>query len=162
MRTGVKKKEERKNDDEIPQKTQHHTQSGMPPPVHLSEHINPARPHNRCCGNRNNCRKRGSSRLIAIYELNSYRCSRTVNFKFDINSFTMMQLKSSLCRNVNSSLRMMRRELSSEKKMYAGNGVLGIVREKFSLWERRVPLCPHHVADLTNKGNIVLLLILIV
>jgi hypothetical protein len=65
----------------------------------------------------------------------------------------MMQLRSSLRSSTSASLRMMRRELSAEKKVYAGNGVLGIVREKFSIWERRSPLCPHHVADLTKQGN---------
>lgn len=46
------------------------------------------------------------------------------------------------------------RELSSNnKKMYAGNGILGIVREDFSIWERRSPLCPHHVTELTKQGE---------
>jgi len=40
---------------------------------------------------------------------------------------------------------------------YKGNGVLGIVREEFSMWERRVPLCPHHVEELVLAGNKVLI-----
>lgn len=35
---------------------------------------------------------------------------------------------------------------------YDGNNVLGIVREDFSIWERRSPLCPHHVAELSKQG----------
>lgn len=48
--------------------------------------------------------------------------------------------------------RLLYRELSNKIKPYAGNGVLGIVREDFSIWERRSPLCPHHVTDLTKQG----------
>jgi hypothetical protein len=42
--------------------------------------------------------------------------------------------------------------VSGNKKIYAGNGILGIVREDFSIWERRSPLCPHHVTELTKQG----------
>jgi hypothetical protein len=37
---------------------------------------------------------------------------------------------------------------------YKGNGVLGVVKEDFSMWERRCPLCPHHVQELKNQGYI--------
>jgi hypothetical protein len=36
---------------------------------------------------------------------------------------------------------------------YKGNNVLGIVREGFSQWERRSPLCPHHVKQLVKQGK---------
>jgi hypothetical protein len=36
---------------------------------------------------------------------------------------------------------------------YQGNNVLGIVREGFSQWERRSPLCPHHVKQLVKQGK---------
>lgn len=39
-----------------------------------------------------------------------------------------------------------------DNSAYDGNNVLGIVREDFSIWERRSPLCPHHVAELSKKG----------
>lgn len=52
-----------------------------------------------------------------------------------------------------NSNRILCKELSSAK-MYAGNGILGIVREDFSIWERRSPLCPHHVTELTKQGKI--------
>jgi hypothetical protein len=35
---------------------------------------------------------------------------------------------------------------------YAGNGTLGIVREDKYAWERRVPLCPSQVQQLTDQG----------
>ena len=35
---------------------------------------------------------------------------------------------------------------------YEGNGVLGIVRESYNKWERRVPLTPDQVRDLITKG----------
>lgn len=46
---------------------------------------------------------------------------------------------------------------NTENFKYAGNGVVGIVREQFSMWERRSPLCPHHVTDLTKQGIKVLI-----
>eukprot|EP00297_Palpitomonas_bilix_P002124 CAMPEP_0113892702 /NCGR_PEP_ID=MMETSP0780_2-20120614/15591_1 /TAXON_ID=652834 /ORGANISM="Palpitomonas bilix" /LENGTH=1157 /DNA_ID=CAMNT_0000882725 /DNA_START=88 /DNA_END=3561 /DNA_ORIENTATION=+ /assembly_acc=CAM_ASM_000599 len=45
----------------------------------------------------------------------------------------------------------MLRTYSSGQKMY-GNGVIGIVREVYSIWERRVPLTPVHVRELVKKG----------
>lgn len=39
---------------------------------------------------------------------------------------------------------------------YQGNNVLGIVREVYSKWERRSPLCPHHVKTLVRQGTKVL------
>ncbi len=36
--------------------------------------------------------------------------------------------------------------------LYKGNGTIGIVREEFSMWERRSPLCPHHANDLVKQG----------
>jgi hypothetical protein len=39
-----------------------------------------------------------------------------------------------------------------DSSAYDGNNVLGIVREDFSIWERRSPLCPHHVAELSKQG----------
>jgi hypothetical protein len=35
---------------------------------------------------------------------------------------------------------------------YKGNGVIGVVKEDFSMWERRCPICPHHVQDLKSQG----------
>mmetsp|Transcript_68140 Transcript_68140/g.106517 ORF Transcript_68140/g.106517 Transcript_68140/m.106517 type:complete len:914 (-) Transcript_68140:26-2767(-) len=32
------------------------------------------------------------------------------------------------------------------------SSVLGIVRENYGIWERRVPLCPHHVETLVRSG----------
>ena len=63
-------------------------------------------------------------------------------------------MRSSLISNYfqrNNLIKVFLRNFSS-KKLYSGNGILGIVREDFSIWERRSPLCPHHVNQLTNQG----------
>ncbi|GMI40057.1 hypothetical protein TeGR_g12048 [Tetraparma gracilis] len=36
---------------------------------------------------------------------------------------------------------------------YPGNGVLGIMRESYNKWERRVPLTPNQVTDLLRSGG---------
>lgn len=35
--------------------------------------------------------------------------------------------------------------------------VLGIRREDINVWERRAPIAPHHVKELRDKGNIVII-----
>ena len=47
-------------------------------------------------------------------------------------------------------IRSLSRQFSAS--MYAGNGVIGIVREHFSEWERRAPLTPEHVKSLVRQG----------
>jgi hypothetical protein len=89
----------------------------------------------------------------------------TTNNKEKIKSRMMHRLTHrNLLKQQSSSHRILYRELNNQKKAYAGNGVLGIVREDFSIWERRSPLCPHHVTDLTKQGlvNVVIAIFLVI
>lgn len=58
--------------------------------------------------------------------------------------------------SVSSNLNKIRGRFSSTLPYYTnpykGNGCLGLVREDFSMWERRSPLCPHHVQELVRQG----------
>lgn len=59
-----------------------------------------------------------------------------------------------LSSRIASAATIIRRCLSAQP--YQGNNVLGIVREVYSKWERRSPLCPHHVKTLVRQGTKVL------
>lgn len=52
------------------------------------------------------------------------------------------------------SRRVLRRRFATAPSSlpYAGNQTLGIVREAYGMWERRAPLGPEHVRELTKQG----------